>query len=136
MIKTTILVACLAATPLNAKDIRCLAENIYHEARGEPVAGQLAVAHVVLNRVSDDRFPDSICSVINQPNQFHWVAKKPKIREPEAWERATKVAEQAIQLYDLGIDQSLGAVFFQRSSKPQPYHERHVVRIGKHSFFQ
>lgn len=136
MIKTIILVACITATPLHAKDIRCLAENIYHEARGEPVSGQLAVAHVVLNRVEDSRFPDTICAVVRQPNQFHWVARKPRIKEQEAWQRAKQLAEHALALYAQGVDRSNGAVFFQRSSKLQPYHEQHVARIGNHSFFQ
>ena len=55
--------------PINVFDIdeaRCLAENIYHEARNQGTAGWLAVAAVTLNRVTDDRFPDSICDVVFQ----------------------------------------------------------------------
>jgi len=44
----------------------CLAMNIYHEARGEPLAGQIATANVVMNRVTSPRYPDSICSVVKQ----------------------------------------------------------------------
>jgi spore germination cell wall hydrolase CwlJ-like protein len=47
-------------------NLRCLALNIYHEARGEPVSGQCAVGHVVMNRVSDNHYPDSICGVVKQ----------------------------------------------------------------------
>jgi spore germination cell wall hydrolase CwlJ-like protein len=46
------------------RDVHCLAQNIYHEARGEPMAGKLAVGHVVLNRMADRRFPQLACSVI------------------------------------------------------------------------
>ena len=56
-------------TPINVFDVeeaRCLAENIYHEARNQGTAGWLAVAAVTLNRVTDDRFPDSICGVVFQ----------------------------------------------------------------------
>ena len=56
-------------TPINVFDVeeaRCLAENIYHEARNQGTAGWLAVAAVTLNRVTDDRFPDSICDVVFQ----------------------------------------------------------------------
>ena len=45
-------------------DIHCLAENIYFEARGESTAGKMAVALVTLNRVMDERFPDTICGVV------------------------------------------------------------------------
>ena len=44
--------------------ITCLAVAIYFEARSEPIAGQLAVAQVVLNRVADERYPDTVCEVI------------------------------------------------------------------------
>ena len=44
----------------------CLATAVYFEARGEPFVGQSAVAHVVLNRVEDTRFPNDICSVVKQ----------------------------------------------------------------------
>ena len=55
--------------PINVFDVeeaRCLAENIYHEARNQGTAGWLAVAAVTLNRVTDERFPDTICGVVFQ----------------------------------------------------------------------
>lgn len=53
--------------------IKCLAENIYHEARGEPVKGRYAVAHVTANRVKDGSWGNSLCDVIRQPHQFSWT---------------------------------------------------------------
>ncbi len=50
-----------------------LAEAIYYEARGEPVAGQYAVAHVIMNRVKSKKFPNWVYSVIYQENQFSYV---------------------------------------------------------------
>ena len=44
----------------------CLALNIYHEARNQPVTGQIAVSEVVLNRVLDEEYPDNICDVVYQ----------------------------------------------------------------------
>lgn len=49
-----------------AFELFCLALILYHEARGEPRVGQLAVAEVVLNRVQDERYPDTICEVMEQ----------------------------------------------------------------------
>ena len=46
--------------------IACLATAIYFEARGEPMVGQVAVAQVIVNRVYDERFPDTVCDGINQ----------------------------------------------------------------------
>ena len=47
------------------KQATCLARNMYHEARSQGLAGQLAVSLVVLNRVKDNRFPNTICEVIH-----------------------------------------------------------------------
>jgi spore germination cell wall hydrolase CwlJ-like protein len=49
-------------------ELDCLARNIYFEARGEPLVGQIAVAAVTINRVRSERFPNTICSVVWQ----HW----------------------------------------------------------------
>ena len=63
----------------NVDEIYCLAENIYHEARGEADIGKQAVAHVVLNRVSRDDFPNTICAVIRQgPIRESWTTRKDK----------------------------------------------------------
>ena len=51
----------------------CLAQNIYHEARNQPTAGQLAVASVTINRVNDPRFPNTICDVVMEgPHRPSW----------------------------------------------------------------
>lgn len=51
------------------KQLKCLATNVYMEARGEPMEGQIAVAKVTLNRVKDN----TICDVVYEPNQFSWT---------------------------------------------------------------
>lgn len=61
------------------KDILCMAENIYHEARGEPNIGQIAVGYVTKNRVSSDKFPDDICEVVKQGPISQWWLERGKI---------------------------------------------------------
>jgi len=51
-------------------ELFCLAQAVHWEARGEPPLGQVAVAHVVLNRVRSSLFPDTVCEVVHQPRQF------------------------------------------------------------------
>lgn len=51
-------------------ETKCLASVIYHEARGEPIQGQIAVGQVVLNRVKSKHYPNNICKVVFQPYQF------------------------------------------------------------------
>jgi spore germination cell wall hydrolase CwlJ-like protein len=64
--------------------IECLALNLYHEARGQGSAGLLGVSSVVLNRVKDKRFPNTICEVIYQgPTRESWKTKKIKILPAE-----------------------------------------------------
>tara|TARA_B110000902_G_C14108696_1_gene513487 strand:- start:101 stop:760 length:660 start_codon:yes stop_codon:yes gene_type:complete len=66
------------------EEVRCLAENIYHEARNQGTAGWLAVASVTLNRVTDDRFPDTICGVVFQAETKESWKTKSKKNIPDA----------------------------------------------------
>ena len=74
-------------TPINVFDVdeaRCLAENIYHEARNQGTAGWLAVAAVTLNRVTDRRFPDTICEVVFQAETTEsWRTKNKDVPDIE-----------------------------------------------------
>ena len=59
--------------------VECLALNMYHEARDQGTAGLFAVSAVVLNRVNDSRFPNTICEVIYQgPTRESWKTRKHK----------------------------------------------------------
>ncbi len=81
-------------------DWQCLAEALYFEARGESVKGQFAVGEVILNRVDNPQFPNSVCGVIKQGTgrkfqcQFTYTCDgiKEVIAEPKAYERVGKVA--------------------------------------------
>jgi spore germination cell wall hydrolase CwlJ-like protein len=92
-------------------DVRCLAMNIYHEARSESLAGQYAVADVVLNRVESNRFPDTVCEVVHQARlwegypvrnkcQFSWYCdgKTDTPSEMDAWYRSLSVATQMLSV--------------------------------------
>jgi len=52
--------------------VMCLALNLYHEARGESLAGNLAVGFVTMNRVADPRYPDTVCGVVKQAKYHAW----------------------------------------------------------------
>ena len=69
----------LFPTPIHADEsaIDCLTKNIYFEAKNQSIAGQLAVALVVLNRVKDKRFPKTICAVIYEgPTYESWKTRQ------------------------------------------------------------
>ena len=59
--------------------VQCFALNMYHEARDQGTAGVFAVTAVVLNRVNDSRFPNTICEVIYQgPTRESWKTRQHK----------------------------------------------------------
>lgn len=55
------------------EEANCLATAVYFESKGEPLAGQLAVAQVVMNRAASGRYPASLCGVVKQRAQFSFV---------------------------------------------------------------
>jgi spore germination cell wall hydrolase CwlJ-like protein len=93
-------------------ELYCLAKNIYFEARGDSLAGRYAVADVVLNRVTDRRYPDTICEVIYQGYktangamrrnkcQFSWYCdgKADTTPNSEMWRQSQAIAYQIVVL--------------------------------------
>lgn len=73
--------AAASAPPANGRELDCMAQAVYFEARGEPALGQAAVAQVVLNRVRHPAFPKSVCGVVFQRAghscQFSWACHRP-----------------------------------------------------------
>ena len=86
-------------------ELKCLATAIYFEARGEPVAGQKAVAQVVLNRVKDERYPKTVCGVVYQNAErrnrcqfsFACDGKSDIPKEAAAWKRARNLAADCLR---------------------------------------
>ena len=86
------------------KQKTCLANAIYFESRSEPVKGQIAVAQVVLNRVKNPAYPNTICGVVYQNKhrrnscQFSFACDgiRDRIRSKKAWDLAWKLAGQAV----------------------------------------
>ena len=112
----------------------CLAKNIYHEARGEPLAGKLAVAKVTINRVESRQFADTICGVVYERGQFSWTANRSlKVRDRDAWEESLNIARDAVHN---GLDEiKLSALYFHSAAiKPKPAKKR-ITKIGKHVFY-
>lgn len=128
-------------TEERARQIECLARNIYFEARGEPVAGQIAVGLVTINRVRSSVFPDTICDVVHQRHQFSWAWDKipDKISQPEVYDRLYALSSL---LYDNYYEDAVfpdivdGATHFHTPEvNPQWRGKKLVVRIGNHGFY-
>jgi spore germination cell wall hydrolase CwlJ-like protein len=127
-----------------ASALRCLALNVYWEARSSSPEDQRAVAHVTLNRVASPDFPGSICAVVRQGGearhrcQFSWRCdgKPDRPENPEAWRKAVEVARQA--LAGEHSDPTHGALFFHHASVRPDWADRRTrtVRIGPHVFYR
>jgi spore germination cell wall hydrolase CwlJ-like protein len=128
-------------------EVLCLAEMVYHEARGEPLEGQYAVALVAKNRVESGRFPDTYCKVLSQPYQYSYrnngqpVTHLSNMSVPDVdalwW--ATRVALDVQNGYI--ADYTNGAKWYVNEDKlerrPKWLQRMDVVAtIGEHSFMK
>lgn len=112
-------------------DIRLMANAVYGEARGEPYTGQVAVAAVIINRVEDSRFPNTVSGVIYEPRAFTAVADGQINLEPN--ETARRAAMDALN----GLDPAQGLVFYYNpdtATSAWMFEREEVLRIGKHVF--
>lgn len=116
----------------------CLALNIYHEARDQPLAGQIAVAQVVVNRVLHENYPSSVCGVVKQKHQFSWlwddISDKPY--EKEAWMLSKRIARTVLAGKTTEIIE--GATHYHATSvKPKWARKlQKIVQIDKHIFYK
>ena len=130
-----------------ASDLECLAENVYFEARGEPLAGQYAVAEVTLNRTRAEHFPHSICEVVHESRwdpvrrravaDFSWTELGQLApADGVAWKQARAVANDAYD--DLHEPLVPGALFYHAVSvRPEWSRTRRVITtIGNHIFYR
>jgi spore germination cell wall hydrolase CwlJ-like protein len=128
-----------------AKAVKCLTEAIYFEARGEPVRGQIAVAQVVMNRVFSGYYPGTVCGVVYQNANRHLACQftfacdgiPDVVREPDAWDRAKKIAAETID----------GQLWLPEVGKATHYHAYWVhpswvhemtkmYKLGVHTFYR
>jgi len=135
----------------------CLSLNIYHESRGDSFAGQAAVADVVMNRVEDSYYPNTVCEVVKQtvwienwkgnmvPKrhmcQFSWfcdgISDEPG--DPDAWMESYMLAEE---VFDKGNWRGIteGATHYHALSiRPKWVKDRGMTytgTVGQHEFYR
>jgi N-acetylmuramoyl-L-alanine amidase len=120
----------------HARSVECLALNVYHEARGEPLAGQYAVAEVTMNRKSSLGYPKTVCEVVYQKSAFSWTAQRVARPGGGEWRRALKVADDVY--YQRRAAMLPGVLHYHATYvKPAWAGERQrVARIGRHIFYR
>lgn len=115
---------------VGANDVYLLACLVWHESRGEPYEGQVAVAEVVLNRCLSPLFPDTIEDVIFQryPGQGYQFSPAPYLHTAQPGETQYSAVYDALDGSELEVP--LDTVFFSTS----PYNSNIVAIIGNHYF--
>ncbi len=133
------------AISVSKKQIQCLATAIYFEARGEPYRGQVGVAQVVVNRVKNKLYPNSICGVVYQNKnrrnacQFSFACDgiRDRVNEKNAWKQSIEIAKKVTN----------GEVYLTEVANATHYHATYVrprwaskmdqlTQIGIHKFYR
>ena len=108
--------------------------NVYHEARSEPQIGQLAVAHVTLNRASQSQ--KTVEEVVTEPRQFSWtfLQKSYLPTETDAFVGCLQTAMKAMTTSDF----TRGATFYHRKDVHPEWaaHKKYVAKYGTHLFYR
>lgn len=131
------LVADYGATETPDAETECLARAVYYESKGEPLAGQLTVAEVVINRARSGRFPSTICGVVRQPGQFSFV-RRGFIPTPPVGSRDWRVAVaiSRIAMHDLADGAAPRALFFHARHVRPGWRRTRVATVGNHIFYR
>lgn len=117
-------------------EIFCLAKNIYYEARGESIEGQIAVAQVTMNRVASGAFHSTVCGVVYAYKQFSWTLDNTrKIRDRKAWEASVDLAV-AVLTRSIPLPNFSALYFHTKQVRPHWNRNKRVVAvIGNHIFY-
>jgi len=128
------------------KQLDCLAKNIYHEAKGEPFEGKVAVAQVTINRAASGQFPSDICKVVYQKNvvydkvlcQFSWYCEQAAAAKPKntaAYKECQIVARQVL-LEEFRLPSLKHALYFHGTHINPGWKREKVATIGGHVFYK
>jgi len=131
------LVAHYRSSDAGSRELECLAAGVYFESKSEPLAGQLAVGHVIANRANSRRFPSSYCGVLFQRGQFSFVRGQSYPSVPRAsrqWQTAVAIA----RIVDQELHQSAvpGALFFHAKRVQPRWRLTRVGSVGNHVFYR
>lgn len=136
----------LPASVHSASELKCLATAIYFEARGEPEEGQLAVAQVVLNRVKNPAYPNTVCGVVYQNKtkrnrcQFSFACdgRADRITDNGAWERAQALARKSVNEQATTFLEEVGSATHYHATYVRPRwagRMKQTDKIGHHIFY-
>ena len=130
--------------PKMNREMKCLSEALYFEARGEQIEGQIAVADVIINRKNSSRFPSSICGVISEGSHkkhacqfsYNCDGKLELIYDKKTYSRIVKLSSMILN--GAFSDVTNGATFFHASEVSPSWSKKFqkTRKIGRHIFYK
>ena len=130
--------------PKMNRELKCLSEALYFEARGEQIEGQIAVADVIINRKNSDQFPSTICGVVSEGSHkrhacqfsYNCDGKLELIYDKKTYRRIVKLS--SILLNGAFSDVTNGATFFHASEVSPSWSKKfkETRTIGRHIFYK
>ena len=118
--------------------MQCLAKNIYHEARGEGIAGMMGVAQVTLNRADTQyRGKKTLCDVVHDSHQFSWTkdSQKTKKLDKPYWQQSLHIAQ--LVLLGVRIKEIEDSIYFHSHKIKSPIWTKNLSvnkKIGQHVY--
>lgn len=140
----------LKPIPHDEKDLFCLTRNAYYEAKGDSQMSQIAVTHVVLNRLHNGKYPKDVCDVVYQKHkndnqhvvcQFSWYCDKTLMTrrvDETGWTESLNAVKKALSIYyQRGVDVTEGATYYHANYvNPGWRHLQKVTSIGSHIYYK
>ena len=130
--------------PKSTSELKCLAEAIYFEARGEALEGQYAVGEVIINRVLSKDFPNSVCGVISEGANrlnacqfsYNCDGKLETITEKKIYERILKLSQMLLEPSARFL--TSGATFYHSKLVSPSWSKKFIKtsEIGNHVFYK
>ena len=120
--------------------LMCLALNTYHEAKNQSMIGQIATAQVVMNRVADSRYPNTVCEVVKHKCQFSWFcdgkSDEPR-RDSKEWFKAQDYARIVLS-GRIALDVTEGATHYHATYVRPSWAKTktRTTRIESHIFYR
>ena len=130
--------------PKMSRELKCLSEALYFEARGEQIEGQIAVADVIINRKKSNQFPSTICGVVSEGSNkrhacqfsYNCDGKLELIDDKKTYRRIVKLASMILN--GAFSDVTKGATFFHASEVSPSWSKKFkkTRKIGRHIFYK
>lgn len=123
------------------RQIQCLTDNVYHEAKNQGYYGMKAVGMVTMNRLSNQHYPKDVCEVVyqrtNKVCQFSWVCQTKRMKiDEQLYSVAKQIATRVFLNYDSIEDITQGALFFHADYVNPKWKYVKTVVIGNHIFYK